>query len=144
VTLEVNLSIGGQDIGDVGLVIGRLTEMTDPEAAYWYRVGVEDKGSFREVYVRHRYSDGALVLLYRALGVYMDEKDPVKPVGRARGTRIKEFRKKAQLTSAQLAKQAGISRSYMSEIERGARGGSNATLQRLAAVLGCDPVDLLP
>ena len=72
------------------------------------------------------------------------------------GTRIREMRKKRNLTQVMLAETSGIPQSHMSSIERGAMLPNLVTLFRLAAALNCkvsalvsvfdkeDPATLLP
>lgn len=51
------------------------------------------------------------------------------------GERIKKLRKKRRLTQSELAKEIGISRSYMSEIESDKRNMSIKTLTKIATGL---------
>lgn len=53
------------------------------------------------------------------------------------GSRIREMRKKRDLTQVMLAEASGIPQSHMSSIERGAMLPNLVTLGRLAAALGC-------
>jgi DNA-binding XRE family transcriptional regulator len=54
------------------------------------------------------------------------------------------FREHRGLSAAELAAQAGFSRSYLSEIERGRKPGSATALAALAAALDVTVDDLLP
>lgn len=69
-----------------------------------------------------------------------------KDNARAIGKRIREFREDKEITAAQLAKDAGISRSYLSELENGAGNHSRPSAQVLYALgkaLGVPMSDLL-
>jgi transcriptional regulator with XRE-family HTH domain len=55
---------------------------------------------------------------------------------RALGKRVRLLRRTAELTQDELAAAAGISRSFVSLIEHGARGVDVVRLLRIAAVLG--------
>lgn len=57
---------------------------------------------------------------------------------------IRILRKWRGLTAEALAKQAGLSRAYLTQIETGARAGSAAALQHLAKALRVDVALLLP
>ena len=57
--------------------------------------------------------------------------------------RIREYRKKRGMTLLQLAGKVEISGAYLSDIERGNRRGSSATIGRIAKALGVNPEDLL-
>lgn len=54
------------------------------------------------------------------------------------GAKIKEARKKAGLTQVELAKAAGISRSYLADAEGGRYNPSVKTLVSIASVCGVD------
>ena len=60
------------------------------------------------------------------------------------GSRLRERRKKAELSQDGLASAAGLSRTSVVNIERGRQGVSLATIYRLAEALGCASTDLLP
>jgi transcriptional regulator with XRE-family HTH domain len=60
------------------------------------------------------------------------------------GRRIKAAREARGLSLSALARQVGVTPSYLSEVEHGAKRPSLAVLRRLAAVLNLDPADLLP
>lgn len=65
---------------------------------------------------------------------------------RAIGKRIRQFRLEKEITAAQLAKEAGISRSYLSELENGTgnhRRPSANVLYALGEALGVPMSDLL-
>lgn len=55
------------------------------------------------------------------------------------GKKIAELRKTAGLTQRQLALKAGVDRSGLAQIERGARKANEATLQQIATALGVTP-----
>jgi transcriptional regulator with XRE-family HTH domain len=55
---------------------------------------------------------------------------------RALGKRVRLLRRTAELTQDELAAAAGLSRSFVSLIEHGARGVDVVRLLRIAAVLG--------
>lgn len=56
---------------------------------------------------------------------------------------LKRLRKARKLSQADLAERVGRSRSYISQMETGARDGSRDTVRKLAAALGCSVADLL-
>lgn len=60
------------------------------------------------------------------------------------GQRIKEARKKAGLTQAELADKLGIPYQSISQWERDTRNPKYDTLRRIAAALGVDWMDLVP
>jgi transcriptional regulator with XRE-family HTH domain len=65
---------------------------------------------------------------------------------RAIGKRIRAFRQEKEMSAAQLAKAAGISRSYLSELENGAGNHSRPSakvLYALGKALGVSMSDLL-
>jgi transcriptional regulator with XRE-family HTH domain len=69
-----------------------------------------------------------------------------KDDARAIGKRIRKFREDKDITAAQLAKDAGISRSYLSELENGTgnhRRPSANVLYALGKALGVSMSDLL-
>lgn len=57
---------------------------------------------------------------------------------------VRVWRKHRGYTLRQLAARAGISTSYLSQIETGQREGTLATMARVAAALGLDLDDLAP
>ena len=57
--------------------------------------------------------------------------------------RIREIRKQKKMSLRQIAEQVEISVPYLSDIERGNRRGSSATIGRIAEALGVNPGDLL-
>ena len=57
---------------------------------------------------------------------------------------LKLWREHRGLTAAALAKAAGVSQSYLSELESGKKEGTVSTLQSLALVLGVSLEDILP
>lgn len=58
-------------------------------------------------------------------------------------TNIKKFRNAKKLTQEELSEMAGISRDYLSEIERGLRFPSMKRLDMIAVALGLDTYKLL-
>jgi transcriptional regulator with XRE-family HTH domain len=52
-------------------------------------------------------------------------------------------RSRLELTQAELARRAGINRSYLAGIESGRRNTSARTIEKLAGALGVAPADLL-
>ena len=58
-------------------------------------------------------------------------------------TFIKQWRIHRGLTQVQLAEKMGISRSYFTMIEQGARRYDQTFLEKAAVVLGCTPADLI-
>ncbi|MFC7048155.1 helix-turn-helix domain-containing protein [Emcibacter nanhaiensis] len=59
------------------------------------------------------------------------------------GSKIKELRSARQMTLEQLARASGVSKSMLSQIERGRTNPTVATLWSLTAPLGIDLADLL-
>ena len=57
--------------------------------------------------------------------------------------RIREIREQKKMTLKQIAEQVEISVPYLSDIERGNRRGSSATIGRIAEARGVNPGDLL-
>jgi transcriptional regulator with XRE-family HTH domain len=60
------------------------------------------------------------------------------------GKRISELRRGKNWTQEDLAEAAGLHRTYVADIERGARNPSMASLVRLAGALGARMGDLFP
>lgn len=58
--------------------------------------------------------------------------------------RVRRKRIEAGLNQTTLAREAGISKNHMSQIERGVTGASPRVLKQLAAVLRCEIADLMP
>jgi transcriptional regulator with XRE-family HTH domain len=58
--------------------------------------------------------------------------------------RVRRKRIEAGLNRTTLAHNAGISKSHMSQIEKGATGASPRVLKKIADVLGCEIADLMP
>jgi len=56
---------------------------------------------------------------------------------------IKYYRSRLDLTQEELAKRAGLNRSYLAGIEAGQRNTSAKTIEKLAHALGVSPADLL-
>ena len=59
------------------------------------------------------------------------------------GRNVREARHRAGLSQEQLAFEAGMKRSYVSDLERGTRNPSVKAIGRLALALGVEPPDLL-
>jgi transcriptional regulator with XRE-family HTH domain len=59
------------------------------------------------------------------------------------GRNIREARRRAGMSQEQLAFEAGMKRSYVSDLERGTRNPSVKAIGRLAVALGVEPPDLL-
>jgi transcriptional regulator with XRE-family HTH domain len=66
------------------------------------------------------------------------------PFLRAVGARIRDIRRRAGVSQEALAAEAGIDRSYMSGVERGARNFSVLKLHALARALRVPVRELLP
>jgi transcriptional regulator with XRE-family HTH domain len=56
---------------------------------------------------------------------------------------IKYYRSQLELTQEELARRAGVNRSYLAGIESGRRNTSARTIEKLARALGVSPADLL-
>jgi transcriptional regulator with XRE-family HTH domain len=56
---------------------------------------------------------------------------------------LREWRDYRGLSQQQLADLAGLSKPYVSEVERGLKGYTQPTLFALAKALDCEPIDLL-
>lgn len=59
------------------------------------------------------------------------------------GVNVRRFRKLKGMSQEQLALEAGMERSYVSDLERGTRNPSVRALGRLAKALGIQPHELL-
>jgi transcriptional regulator with XRE-family HTH domain len=59
------------------------------------------------------------------------------------GRNVKSYRARLEWTQEDLARQAGINRSYLAGIESGRRNTSARTIEKLARALGVSPADLL-
>ena len=59
------------------------------------------------------------------------------------GKRVRELRTQAGITQAVLAERIGVSPEFLSRMERGMKGPSLQTIERLAEGLGVAPRDLL-
>jgi transcriptional regulator with XRE-family HTH domain len=59
------------------------------------------------------------------------------------GRNVRRYRKLKGMTQEQLALEAGMERSYVSDLERGQRSPSVRALGRLAAALSIEPMALL-
>ena len=64
-------------------------------------------------------------------------------VVRLLGRNVRDFRKERGLSQEQLALEAGMKRSYLSDLERGTRNPSVRALGRLADALSVRPDELL-
>jgi transcriptional regulator with XRE-family HTH domain len=60
------------------------------------------------------------------------------------GARLREIRKKAEISQEKLAAQAGMARNFISMIENGQRNVTLATIQKLATALSCKMATLMP
>ena len=91
-----------------------------------------------------RAEDGADVEAYDRVKARDGEAYPLEIFERslAGESRIKLFREYRGLTQAQLAKRAGLSTLYVSQLETRRRAGSTRTLRRIADVLSVD-IELL-
>ena len=59
------------------------------------------------------------------------------------GRNVRDARKRLAMSQEELAHQAGMKRSYVSDLERGTRNPTVRALGRLAEALGVAPGDLL-
>jgi transcriptional regulator with XRE-family HTH domain len=59
------------------------------------------------------------------------------------GRNVREARRRAGMSQEQLAFEAGMKRSYVSDLERGTRNPSLRAIGRLATALEVEPSDLL-
>ena len=59
------------------------------------------------------------------------------------GRNVREARRRAGMSQEQLAFEAGMKRSYVSDLERGTRNPRVKAIGRLAVALAVDPADLL-
>jgi transcriptional regulator with XRE-family HTH domain len=59
------------------------------------------------------------------------------------GRNVREARHRARMSQEQLAFEADMKRSYVSDLERGTRNPSVKAIARLAAALNISPADLL-
>lgn len=59
------------------------------------------------------------------------------------GTNVRKLRKAKGLSQEELALDAGMKRSYLSDLERGVRNPSVRALGRLAEALAVEPAELL-
>jgi transcriptional regulator with XRE-family HTH domain len=59
------------------------------------------------------------------------------------GRNVREARQRAGMSQEQLAFEAGMKRSYVSDLERGTRNPSLKAIGRLASALGIPPHELL-
>jgi transcriptional regulator with XRE-family HTH domain len=59
------------------------------------------------------------------------------------GVNVRRTRLERGMSQEALAAEAGMKRSYVSDLERGVRNPSVNALGRLARALGADPADLL-
>lgn len=59
------------------------------------------------------------------------------------GEKIREYRKRAGLTQAQVAQRMGIRQGTLTQYENGRRNPKYETLERIAEAIGCDVFDLV-
>jgi transcriptional regulator with XRE-family HTH domain len=59
------------------------------------------------------------------------------------GTNVRRYRKLRGMSQEELSLEAGMKRSYVSDLERGTRNPSVRALGRLATALGVEPATLL-
>lgn len=59
------------------------------------------------------------------------------------GANVRQLRKSKGLSQEELALEAGMKRSYLSDLERGTRNPSVRAIGRLAEALGVEAADLL-
>jgi transcriptional regulator with XRE-family HTH domain len=57
--------------------------------------------------------------------------------------RLLQLRRKKKLSQVQLSKRAGVSRSYISEIEKGVYDPTTKIICRLCRALNCTPNDMI-
>jgi transcriptional regulator with XRE-family HTH domain len=68
---------------------------------------------------------------------------PSEPLWReVLGARLRRLRHRRRLTLTQVARRAGVSPQYLSEIERGRKDPSSEMLAAVAGALGCRVLDL--
>jgi transcriptional regulator with XRE-family HTH domain len=60
------------------------------------------------------------------------------------GARLRIVRNSRKLSQEDLAALAGITRTYISDVERGGRNVSLTTIEKLAAALDCRLAELMP
>ncbi len=72
----------------------------------------------------------------------MTEEEIIERPEKALGTRLRNFRQGRKLTLKQVATQAGVSESFLSQVERGASGVSVSILHTIAGALGLTVADL--
>jgi len=58
--------------------------------------------------------------------------------------KLTDKRIRARLSQTGLAARTGLNQGYISQLEKGTRGGSPETLGRLADFFGCDITELMP
>jgi transcriptional regulator with XRE-family HTH domain len=59
------------------------------------------------------------------------------------GMNLRRYRQARDLSQEAFADQVGVHRTYMGGLERGERNLTLQSLERIAAVIGVDPIDLL-
>jgi transcriptional regulator with XRE-family HTH domain len=67
----------------------------------------------------------------------------MSPTPKQMGQRLQRLRKERDMTRAQLAELAGVSRQYVRQLEAGLSDPTVGTLQKLAKALGVPLTDLL-
>lgn len=77
---------------------------------------------------------------FHMAGINGQEADFNKELGR----RVSRARRAANLTQEQLARELGVARGSIANLERGMQAPSAYKLARIAAGLGCSPQSLIP
>jgi transcriptional regulator with XRE-family HTH domain len=67
----------------------------------------------------------------------------MSPTPKQMGRRLQKLRKEREMSRAQLADLAGITRQYVRQLEAGLSDPTVGTLQKLAKALGVDVTELL-
>ena len=60
------------------------------------------------------------------------------------GNRLREMRKRREISQEEMGARAGLSRNFVSMIETGHRNVTLATVEKLAGALKCRMADLMP
>jgi DNA-binding XRE family transcriptional regulator len=127
----------------VDFVCGQVVHVSLFHAAC-ANAGTYRRHAFNDNYSCHEgHSEGVTVLPGYAHAVREPEADMVTAVRReAVGSRMRDLRKRAGLTQAQVAAAARLSRYFYREVEAGRRTLSLDNVFAIAAALGTDPRDL--
>lgn len=64
-------------------------------------------------------------------------------LGQVFGANVRRLRKAKGLSQEALADEVGLAVTYVGQIERGSRNPSLSVVERMAEVLGTDPLDML-